>query len=136
MLQIITLPNGHHSTFNFADRSFHSLSHPHLSLYSFVLLNLVLSSVTEMLYPSSFSFFLFFSLIPPPFPLYLWHPSWLSSIPFQVFHSLCPGHPVIFHSIKVDIPSSNQHMVMVLMTKLIIFSKVFMLSVFLDSPSF
>lgn len=37
-----------------------SLRQPHLSLYSFVLLNLILSSVTEMLYPSFFSFFLFF----------------------------------------------------------------------------
>lgn len=36
------------------------VSHPHLSLYSFVVLSLILSSVTEMLYPSFFSCFLFF----------------------------------------------------------------------------
>lgn len=48
----------------------YSLSHPHLSLYSFVLPNLILSSVTERLYPSLFSFlsFYFFSSSLHQFP--------------------------------------------------------------------
>lgn len=134
MLQIITLLNGHHSTFNFAARSFLFFkSSSSLTLFFCAAQSHSIFSNRDT---SFFSFFLFFYLIPPPVALYLWHHSWLFSIPFQVFHSLCPGHPVIFHSIKVDTLSSNQHMVMVFSTKLTIFSKVFMLSVFLDSPSF
>lgn len=75
MLQVITLPNVHHSSFSITDRSF-PLSHPHLPLCSF------------------------FSPLSLPFLFgYHWE---VSLIHFQVSHSLCLGHPVISHSVKID----------------------------------
>lgn len=127
MLQIITLPNGHHSTFSFTSRSFLFFkSSSSLTLFFCATQShLVFSNREAVSFFVFFSFFLFFFLISPPVSLYPCHHSWLSSILFQVFHSLCPGHPVIFHSMKVDILSSNQHRVMVLSTKLMIFLEGF-----------
>lgn len=94
MLQIITLPNGHHSTFNFTARSFLFFkSSSSLTLFFCASQSHPVFSNRDAV--SFFLFFLFFFLIPAPVSLSLWHHLWLSFIPFQVFQSV-PWPPCHF----------------------------------------